>query len=155
LAEGLREVVRVRRWKVERGRRGADSAGVEVRRPGGEVAPQPQQFRRRHRLAGRRKAEVAQSRRVGVESQDFCRGRGALQRQAVPQRPGVGRAAAQEGIEQGEAGSGREQGTSPALPIARAQDGRADGDGKVCRARGLYAFCFVRAPLGGGAAAAA
>ena len=94
----------------------ASRRGVEAGRPAGEVAPE------RRRFAGGRagvadgEAQVAQSRCVGVEAQDFGRGRGAPERQTRAERAGGGRIVAQKRVEQGEAGAGGEQGIAP-LPF--------------------------------------
>ena len=76
---------------VEEARGGGKPAGVETGWAAGQVAPQLKQLGSRRKLGGRREAHIAESRGVGVEAQDFGRGRGALKGQALTQRPGGGR----------------------------------------------------------------
>ena len=118
------EAVRVRQSQVEPRRRVGEPAGVEAGRPAGELAPQLKQLRRGPELVADGEAQVAQRAFVGVEAQDLGGGGGALQRQAGAQRPGGGRVAAQEGVEQREAGAGGEQRIALPCPSARPRPGR-------------------------------
>ena len=142
-----REAVRVRQSQVEPRRRGGEPAWVEAGRPGGEVAPQPEQLRRGPELLANGEAQVAQRAFVGVEAQDLGGGGGALKRQAGAQRPGGGRVAAQNSVEQREPGAGEEQGIALPCPSARPRPGRdrAAGDGKVCWSKRLAAVLVAGA----------
>jgi hypothetical protein len=100
------EAVRVRQSEVEPRCRGGKPAWVEARRVGGEVAPQPEQPCRRTGVFADGEAQVAQRAFVGVEAEDLGSGSGAHQRKAGAERPGWRRVAAQEGIEQSDAGAG-------------------------------------------------
>jgi hypothetical protein len=71
-------------------------------------------------------AQVAQRAFMRVEAQDLCRGGGALKRQACAQRPGGGRVATQDSVEEGEAGPAKNSGSPSALPLARAQVGTGE-----------------------------
>ena len=124
-----REAVRVH-GQVEPRRRRGEPAVVETGRPGGEVAPQPEQPCRGTGVFADGEAQVAERDFVGVEAQDLGRGGGALKRQAGAQRSGGGRVGAETGVEQSEAGAGGEQRIPLAVPLARAHDGIAGGDGK-------------------------
>ena len=137
------EAVRVRQGQVEPRRRVGEPAGVEAGRPAGEVAPQPEQLRRRPELVADGEAQVAQRAFVGVEAQDLGGGRGALKRQAGAQRPGGGRVAAQERVEQREAGAGEEQRIALPCPSARPRPGRD----RRRRRKGLPFRGFRRGPL--------
>ena len=71
-------------WReVERGRGGEDLARVEAGRAAGEVAPQPEQLRRRPKRVSNGEAQVAQRAFVGVEPQDLGGGRGAHEGEAA------------------------------------------------------------------------
>ena len=118
-----REAVRVHGQVEPRGCVG-NPAGVEAGRAAGEVAPQPEQLRRRAERVADGEAQVAQRAFVGVEAQDFCASRGALQREAGAQRPGGGRVGAQEGVEQSEPGAGGEQRIALPCPSAGPRPGR-------------------------------
>ena len=134
-----REAVRVRRSQVEPRRRGGEPAWRRGGRPGGEVAPQPEQLRCRPEFLADGEAQVAQRAFVGVEAQDLGGGGGALKRQAGAQRPGGGRVAAQKSVEQSEAGAGGEQGIALPCPAARPRPGgdRRGQERKILRAQGV------------------
>ena len=109
----------------------SSGAAAVASRPGSRLGGRPASSRQSDRrfAAGPDpvadgEAQVAQSGCVGVEAQDLGGGRGALKRQAGAQRPGGGRVAAQEAIEQREAGAGEEQGIALPCPSARPRPGR-------------------------------
>ena len=127
------EAVRVRQSQVEPRRR------VKIR-PGSRLGGRPARSRHsRSSLAGGPElladgeAQVAQRAFVGVEAEDLGASPGALKRQAGAQRPGGGRVAAQEGVEQSAspAPAANSGSPSPALPLARAQAGIGAGGGKA------------------------
>jgi hypothetical protein len=81
-------------------------------------------LRARPERVSNREAQVAQRRLVGAEARGFGASGGALEGEALTQRPGCGRVAAQMRVEQGEAGSGEEQRVPLPCPPARPRPGR-------------------------------
>ena len=118
------EAVRVRKSQVERRRRSGEAAGVERRWLAGQIAPEVQQSRGRHSFLSRCEAKIAERRRVGPQTQHSracgCR----LQREALAQRAGGGRVAAQMRVEQSEPGAGGKQRIAVPCPSARPRPGR-------------------------------
>ena len=137
------EAVRVHS-QVEPRRCVDNPAGVEAGRPAGAIAPQRQEVRRGPERVADCETEVAQRGFVGVEAQDFGRGRGALQREAGAQRPGGRRIGAQTGVEKREPGAGGKQRTALPCPSARPRPGRD----RRRRRKGLPFQGFRRARLG-------
>jgi hypothetical protein len=88
------------------------AGGIEAGRSGGEILPERKESGGRARVADG-EAEVAQSRRLGVQAHHLGRGRGAVKRQARAQRAGGGRVAAQMRVKEREAGASGEQGVLP------------------------------------------
>ena len=113
-----REAVRVRRPGRARRR-------VEIR-PGSRLGGRPASSRHSAESAGRAgrrgEAQIAQRALVRVEAQDLGGCGGALKRKAGAERAGGGRIAAQEGVEEREAGAGEEQGIA-VCPAARPRPG--------------------------------
>ena len=119
---GLRQAFRQRfrgsDRKVEEAAAAGKPAGVETGRPGGELAPQLQAaLRLAETGVADGEAQVAQSRRIGVEAEDLGGGRGALKRQAGAERAGGGRVAAQMRVEEREAGRRRRTADRSPLPF--------------------------------------
>ena len=115
--QAWREAVRVRRSQVEPRRRGGEPVGVEAGRPGGEVAPQPEQLRRGPSGVADGEAQVAERACVGVEAQDLGGGRGA---HAAPGASAARRRRAGRGADarRGERGWRRRRtGDRPPLPF--------------------------------------
>ena len=132
------------------GRARSSRAAASAIRPGSRLGGRParsrhsrQQLRRGPERVADGEAQVAQRAFVGVEAQDLGGGRGALKREAGAQRPGGGRVAAQEGVEQSEAGAGGEQRIALPCPSARPRPGRD----RRRRRKGLPFRGFRRAPL--------
>jgi hypothetical protein len=115
----------LRQREVEPRRRHVeDPARVEAWWPLSAIAPQRQEGRREPGRVADGEAEVAQRGCVGVNAQDFCGSRGALQREAGAQRPCGGRVGAQEGVEQSEPRPGGKQGIALPCPSGRPRPSR-------------------------------
>ena len=108
-------------------RRGGEPAGVEAGRAGGEVAPQLKELRRGWAGVADGEAQIAQRAFVGVEAQDFGRGRGADEGEALAQRAGAkaDRGAGSASSRARPAPAEKSGSPCPALPLARAQAGTA------------------------------
>ena len=133
------QAVRVRRMRSSR-------AAASRTRPGSRLGGRPARSRQSAEgwPPGRRvadgEAQVAQRGFVGVDAQDFGRGRGALQRQAGAQRACGGRIAAETGIQQERGRRRRRTADRPALPF------RSPGPrmGPALAAKGCFAAFFAR-----------
>ncbi len=77
-----------------------DPAGIEGGRLAGELPPQSQQPCCRAGVVAFGEVQVAQSRFVGAQPQDFGASGGAVQGQPPAQRPGAGRVAAEKNVEE-------------------------------------------------------
>jgi hypothetical protein len=137
------EAVRVRQNEVQPRRGVENPGGVEAGRPAGAIAPEREEVRGRPERVASCEAQVAERGFVGVDAQDFCASRGALQRQASAQRPGGGRLDAEEGVKQSEPSACGKQRIALPCPSARPRPGRDRGWRKGLPSRG-----FRRARLG-------
>ena len=118
------EAVRVRRSQVEPRRHGGETVGSKLGGRPARSRHSRSSFAAGPSVVANGEAQVAQRAFVGVEAQDLGGGGGALEREAGAQRPGGGRVAAQEGVEEREAGAGGEQGIALPCPSARPRPGR-------------------------------
>ena len=140
--------------QVEPRRRVGEPAGVEAGGRPARSRHSDKRFAAGPSGVANGEAQVAQRGFVCVDAQDLGGGGGALKRQAGAQRPGARRVAAQEGVEEREAGAGGEQGIALPCPSARPRPGRdRRWRGKACLS-GAFAAARLRSrarPSGAGA----
>jgi hypothetical protein len=108
-----------------------DPGWVEAGRPAGAIAPERRKTCHGAERVAEGEAEVARRGFVGVEAQDFCASRGALQCEAGAERPAGGGSARRNASRSASPAPAANSGSdSPVLPLARAQVGIGEGGEK-------------------------